>query len=312
MVGHGRRPSLAPLGLPGGDRSPFSARRLQWRTRRQAQLHGRTWATQLPRGSSVKLHAAYSDSADAPRGIPGAPRKLGKPSRSARGRLRLATPDDDFSERLDGSLRSVGQQLIVRGVNCHAAQELASTLPARYRAENAGRPVEAGVACRSLGIICYSPADFLNARNPLRTGARGVPAMDVIWRRGSGSATGHWRGRNVRPCDNELAIGRGPTRERTRSDMAQNHRGRRGTRPRHAYEGPSAAIGNQFLATILRARCRSCLDHGEGSGGSLRESTGWASGAPSPRMVVGWAVATVASPTPQPRRCRNATRRWGS
>ena len=50
---------------------------------------------------------------------------------------------------------------IVRG-ELRAAEELASMF--LREAEDAGRPVEAGVAHRSLGVICYYSGDFLNAR----------------------------------------------------------------------------------------------------------------------------------------------------
>ena len=72
----------------------------------------------------------------------------------------LGANRDDFSER--SSVRHGQWTLaIVRG-ELHAAQELASTF--LREAEDAGRPVEAGVARRSLGIICYYFGDFLNAR----------------------------------------------------------------------------------------------------------------------------------------------------
>ena len=50
---------------------------------------------------------------------------------------------------------------IVRG-ELRAAQELAATF--LREAEDAGRPVEAGVARRGLGLICYYSGDLLNAR----------------------------------------------------------------------------------------------------------------------------------------------------
>ena len=72
----------------------------------------------------------------------------------------LGANRDDFSEH--STVRHGQWTLaIVRG-ELHAAQELASTF--LREAEDAGRPVEAGVARRSLGIICYYSGDFLNAR----------------------------------------------------------------------------------------------------------------------------------------------------
>ena len=72
----------------------------------------------------------------------------------------LGANRDDFSER--SSVRHAQWTLaIVRG-ELHAAQEQASTF--LREAEDAGRPVEAGVAHRSLGVICYYSGDFLNAR----------------------------------------------------------------------------------------------------------------------------------------------------
>jgi len=72
----------------------------------------------------------------------------------------LEANSDDFSER---SRVRHGQwtQAIVRG-ELREAHELASTF--LCEAEDAGRTVEAGVARRSLGIICYYSGDFLNAR----------------------------------------------------------------------------------------------------------------------------------------------------
>ena len=72
----------------------------------------------------------------------------------------LGANRDDFSER--SAVRHAQWTLaIVRG-ELRAAQELASTF--LREAEEAGRPVEAGVAHRSLGVICYYSGDFLNAR----------------------------------------------------------------------------------------------------------------------------------------------------
>ena len=72
----------------------------------------------------------------------------------------LGANRDDFSER--SAVRHAQWTLaIVRG-ELRAAQELASTF--LCEAEEAGRPVEAGVAHRSLGVICYYSGDFLNAR----------------------------------------------------------------------------------------------------------------------------------------------------
>ena len=72
----------------------------------------------------------------------------------------LGANRDDFSER--SSVRHAQWTLaIVRG-ELRAAQEQASTF--LREAEDAGRPVETGVAHRSLGVICYYSGDFLNAR----------------------------------------------------------------------------------------------------------------------------------------------------
>ncbi|MBV8797766.1 MAG: hypothetical protein JO136_22750, partial [Hyphomicrobiales bacterium] len=84
----------------------------------------------------------------------------------------LGANRDDFSER---STVRHGQwtQAIVRG-ELHAAQELASTF--LREAEDAQRPMEAGVARRSLGIICYYSGDFLNARNHCERALEGCSA----------------------------------------------------------------------------------------------------------------------------------------
>ena len=96
----------------------------------------------------------------------------------------IAANRDDFSER--SAVRHAQWTLaIVRG-ELHAAQELASTF--LCEAEEAGRPVETGVARRSLGVICYYSGDFLTRKSTAN--GRSTPAvMNAILRRGSGSAT---------------------------------------------------------------------------------------------------------------------------
>ena len=103
----------------------------------------------------VKLQAGYSEAVMYHKGFSAEETRVAW-ARAAE----LGANRDDFSER--SSVRHGQWTLaIVRG-ELHAAQELASTF--LREAEDAGRPVEAGVARRSLGIICYYLGDFLNAR----------------------------------------------------------------------------------------------------------------------------------------------------
>ena len=103
----------------------------------------------------VKLHAGYSEAVMYHKGFSAEETRVAW-ARAAE----LGANRDDFSER--SSVRHGQWTLaIVRG-ELHAAQELASTF--LREAEDAGRHVEAGVARRSLGIICYYFGDFLNAR----------------------------------------------------------------------------------------------------------------------------------------------------
>ena len=103
----------------------------------------------------VKLQADYSEAVMYYKGF------SAEETRAAWARAaELGANRDDFSEH--STVRHGQWTLaIVRG-ELHAAQELASTF--LREAEDAGRPVEAGVAHRSLGIICYYSGDFLNAQ----------------------------------------------------------------------------------------------------------------------------------------------------
>ena len=103
----------------------------------------------------VKLQANYSEAVMYYKGF------SAEETRAAWARAaELGANRDDFSER--STVRHGQWTLaIVRG-ELHAARELASTF--LREAEDAGRPVEASVARRSLGIICYYSGDFLNAR----------------------------------------------------------------------------------------------------------------------------------------------------
>ena len=103
----------------------------------------------------VKLQTGYSEAVMYYKGF------SAEETRAAWARAaELGANRDDFSEH--STVRHGQWTLaIVRG-ELPAAQELASTF--LREAEDAGRPVEAGVARRSLGIICYYSGDFLNAR----------------------------------------------------------------------------------------------------------------------------------------------------
>ncbi len=106
-------------------------------------------------GQRVKLQVDYSEAVMYYKGFSAEETRVAW-ARAAE----LGANRDDFSER--SSVRHGQWTLaIVRG-ELHAAQEQASTF--LREAEDAGRPVEAGVAHRSLGVICYYSGDFLNAR----------------------------------------------------------------------------------------------------------------------------------------------------
>jgi class 3 adenylate cyclase len=103
----------------------------------------------------VKLQAGYSEAVMYHKGFSAEETRVAW-ARAAE----LGANRDDFSER--SSVRHGQWTLAIVCGELHAAQELASTF--LREAEDAGRPVEAGVARRSLGIICYYSGDFLNAR----------------------------------------------------------------------------------------------------------------------------------------------------
>ena len=103
----------------------------------------------------VKLQANYSEAVMYYKGF------SAEETRAAWARAaELGANRDDFSER--STVRHGQWTLAILRGELHAARELASTF--LREAENAGRPVEASVARRSLGIICYYSGDFLNAR----------------------------------------------------------------------------------------------------------------------------------------------------
>ena len=66
-------------------------------------------------------------------------------------------------------------------------------------AEDAGRVMEAGVARRGLGLTCYFAGDFVEARSPLRTGARRVSIPSATRRLAErfGDDTGDCRDRPI-------------------------------------------------------------------------------------------------------------------
>ena len=197
----------------------------------------------------------------------------------------LGANRDDFSER--SSVRHGQWTLaIVRG-ELHAAQELASTF--LREAEDAGRPVEAGVARRSLGIICYYSGDFLNARihceraldecrheRDLEARERfsddtGAVAMSIL-------AITSWQLGEVERA-NELI------------NMANHRAGELGHAPSKVHplywKSILEILRGDAAAALITAKALEdlCGEHGMGEWGTVAE------------MVVGWAHGRLANPT---------------
>jgi class 3 adenylate cyclase/predicted ATPase len=228
----------------------------------------------------VKLQADYSEAVMYYKGFSAEETKAAW-ARAAE----LGANRDDFSER--STVRHGQWTLaIVRG-ELRAAQELASTF--LREAEDAGRPVEAGVARRSLGIICYYSGDFLNARihceraleecrhgRDLEARERfsddtGTVAMSIL-------AITSWQLGEVQRA-NELI------------NMA-NHRavelGHAPSRVHPLYwKSILEILRGDAAAALITAKALEdlCKEHGMGEWGAVAE------------MVVGWAHGRLANPT---------------
>jgi class 3 adenylate cyclase/predicted ATPase len=228
----------------------------------------------------VKLQAGYSEAVMYHKGFSAEETRLAW-ARAAE----LGAKRDDFSE--SSTVRHGQWTLaIVRG-ELRSAQELASTF--LREAEDAGRVVEAGVARRSLGIICYYSGDFLNARihceraldecrheHDLETRERfsddtGAVAMSVL-------AITSWQLGEVERA-NELI------------NMANHRAAELGHAPSKVHPLYWKSIleilrGDAAAALIMaKALENLCREHGMGEWGTVAE------------MAVGWAHGRLADPT---------------
>ena len=228
----------------------------------------------------VKLQAGYSEAVMYHKGFSAEETRVAW-ARAAE----LGANRDDFSER--SSVRHGQWTLaIVRG-ELHAAQALASTF--LREAEDARRPVEAGVARRSLGIICYYFGDFLNAqihceralnecRHERDLEARerfsddtGAVAMSIL-------AITSWQLGEVERA-NELI------------NMANHRAAELGHAPSKVHplywKSILEILRGDAAAALITAKALEdlCGEHGMGEWGTVAE------------MVVGWAHGRLANPT---------------
>ena len=197
----------------------------------------------------------------------------------------LGANRDDFSER--STVRHGQWTLaIVRG-ELHAAQELASTF--LREAENAGRPVEAGVARRSLGIICYYSGDFLNARIHCERALEECRhGRDLEARERFSDDTGA-------VAMSVLAITSWQLGEVQRANELINMANHRAVELGHApskvhplyWKSILEILRGDAAAALITAKALEdlCREHGMGEWGTVAE------------MVVGWAHGRLANPT---------------
>ena len=156
MVGQGRRPGAAPLGLPGGDRPSRQGDRHGGQGGRDAAGAGDGSAA--PNQRLTQLHVAYGNALIAARGY-GAPETTEAFARARES----ASGDKDAPERLAADYGLwVGSY--VRGelpsMRAHAAAFL-SDVEARPDSP------EAGVAHRAAGITCWFAGEYREARDHL-------------------------------------------------------------------------------------------------------------------------------------------------
>ena len=249
MVGQGGRPG-ACAARPSRRRSPISARRSRWRTRRRAQCHGRS-GRRAASSQRMKLQSDYGQAMMWSQGFAAeetkaafarAARTRGEQRRLLRALRRPPTAQWTWQHTC--------------GANCGDARELASTLPARSRRARAVRGSRRRPSRPRLHVLFAG--DFLEARDPLRAGARACVRSAIT---SAGALRTTLGGRNVHPRANELAIGRGRTRARI-DRLGEPARGRDRPRP---VDGPIRSTGNPFWKSCVATLARR-LERGRGSG----------------------------------------------
>ena len=197
----------------------------------------------------------------------------------------LAAKSDDFSER--STVRHAQWTLaIVRGA-LRTAQELASTFLGE--AEDAGRAVEAGVAHRSLGVICYYLADFFKARNHCERALDGCsPDRDLEARERFSDDTGAVAMSILAITSWHLGE---VERARELIDMANQRAAELGHAPSTVHplywKSILEILRGDAAAALITAKAMEdlCREHGMGEWGTVAE------------MVVGWAQGHLANPT---------------
>jgi predicted ATPase len=228
----------------------------------------------------VKLQADYSEAVMYYKGFPAEETKAAW-ARAAQ----LGANRDDFSER--STVRHGQWTLaIVRG-ELHAAQKLASTF--LREAEDAGRPVEAGVARRSLGIICYYSGDFLNARLHCER------ALDECRQERDLEARERFSDDTSAVAMSILAITSWQLGEVERANELINVANHRAAELGHApsrvhplyWKSILEILRGDAAAALITANALEdlCKEHGMGEWGTVAE------------MVVGWAHGRLANPT---------------
>ena len=197
----------------------------------------------------------------------------------------IAANRDDFSER--SAVRHAQWTLaIVRG-ELHAAQELASTF--LCEAEEAGRPVETGVARRSLGVICYYSGDFLNARIHCER------ALDACRHERDFEARERFSDDTGAVAMSILAITSWQLGEVERASELINMANHRAAELGHAPSKVHPLYWKSILE-ILRGDAAAALITGEALEG-LCEEHGMGEWRAVAEMVVGWAHGRLSSPT---------------
>src|SRR5271165_7380020 len=150
----GARPATRPCAARRFRRRwPISARRSQWRTRRQAQCRGMEDAAAA--SQRLKLQTDYGQAVMYSKGF------AAEETKAAFARAtELAAKTDDFSEQF-AAAHGQWTLALVRG-ELKSARELASAF--LREAEGLGRWVEVGVASRGLAIISYGLGEFAEAQ----------------------------------------------------------------------------------------------------------------------------------------------------
>ena len=172
-------------------------------------------------------------------------------------------------------------------MNCARAQELASTF--LCEAEEAGRPVEAGVARRSLGVICYYSGDFLNARIHCER------ALDACRHERDFEARERFSDDTGAVAMSILAITSWQLGEVERANELINMANHRAAELGHAPSKVHPLYWKSILE-ILRGDAAAALITGEALEG-LCEEHGMGEWRAVAEMVVGWAHGRLSSPT---------------